>query len=707
MKTSTPLWIPSPARIARAGITRYLAWLERERRLTFADYDSLWRWSVTEIEDFWSTIWDFCGVIAHQRHRRVLDRRTMPGAQWFEGATLNYAEHSLVHARRPEFARKPAIIAQSEIRPRLEVSWSALAEQTGALGATLKRLGVRTGDRVVSYLPNIPETITALLATASNGAIWSSASPDMGAVSVLDRFRQIEPKILFAVDGYRYGGKDLDRRDVVRELVRQLPTLEAVILVPYLNSGASLDAIDVGARRVPVMSLAEATTRAAPCHFIAVPFGHPLWIVYSSGTTGMPKPIVHGHGGTTIENLKSSALHLDIGSDDRFFWFTSTSWIMWNVVVNALQSGCTIMQFDGNPGYPDINTLWRFGEREHATLFGISPAFIAMCMKAGLEPRDTFDLSRLRTIGCTGSPLTEDGYRWIYQHVHSDVMLASISGGTDPGTAFLSACPTLPIYAGEMQCRGLGVATDAFDDAGKPVMDHVGELVMTAPIPSMPLYFWGDKDGKRYFESYFETYPGVWRHGDWLQLVPRPESVTGIIYGRSDSTINRYGIRMGTSELYRVVEEFPEVADSLVVDLEYLGRESFLALFVVLREPGTGIAGIGSKGLALDGELAGRASISASGAADTGVPATLRKQLLDAIRTKLSARHVPNEAFAIPEVPRTLSGKKMEVPVKKILLGHPVEKSVNRDSMANPGSIDWFVAFARGRGITSVQTNSP
>jgi acetoacetyl-CoA synthetase len=692
-----PLWTPSAERIRTAGITRYCDWLEKERGLKFADYESLWRWSVTELEAFWRSVWDFAGVLAHQPFEHVLTHRAMPGAKWFEGATLNYAEHSLAHARRPETADLPAIICYSETRPRVEISWAALADQVGALTATLARFGVASGDRVVSYMPNIPETVSALLATAARGAIWSSCSPDMGAVGVLDRFRQIDPKLLFAVDGYRYGGKDFDRRDVVRELVRQLPTLEAVIFVPYLHSGAALDlsATDSG-RRISITTFTDATASPAVAAFTPVAFDHPLWVVYSSGTTGMPKPIVHGHGGTVIENLKSQRLHLDLRVGDRFFWFTSTSWIMWNLLVSTLHTGCTVLQFDGNPGHPDLSTLWRFAEHERANFLGISPAFIALCIKAGVKPRAQFDLGALRTVGSTGSPLTAEGYRWVYESVHPDVMLASISGGTDPGTAFLTSCPTLPVYAGEMQCRGLGVATYAYNDAGESVLGEVGELVMTEPIPSMPLYFWGDDDGKRYFESYFDTFPGVWRHGDWLKLITRPESVTGVIYGRSDSTINRYGIRIGTAEIYRVVEEFPEVADALVIDLEYLGRESYLALFVVLREPRSGIAGMGAKGPALDGVAAGEAS-RRPGVTATGVALELRARLLDAIRTKLSARHVPNDVFAIPEVPRTLSGKKLEVPAKKILLGQPVEKSVNRDSMANPASIDWFIAFARGR----------
>jgi acetoacetyl-CoA synthetase len=543
-------------------------------------------------------------------------------------------------------------------------------------------------------MPNIPQTVVALLATTSLGAIWSSASPDMGPVSVLDRFRQIEPKVLFAVDGYRYGGKDYDRRDVVRELVRQLPSLRAVVFVPYLDAAATLEDVAVAGAGHPVAVLtwSRARAEAADCAFTPVPFDHPLWIVYSSGTTGMPKPIVHGHGGTVLETLKTNLLHLDVGEDDRFFWFSSTGWIMWNLWVSTLMTGATLLQFDGNPGHPDLHTLWRLAARERLTFMGISPAFVSLCMKAGMRPREQFDLSALRTIGCTGSPLTEEGYRWIYAEVHPDLMLASISGGTDPGAAFLTACPILPVYAGEMQCRTLGGAIHAWGDDGKPRLGEVGELVCAEPMPSMPLYFWGDTDGRRYFDSYFDVFPGppnVWRHGDWLELTRRPESVTARIYGRSDSTINRHGIRMGTSELYRVVEEFDAVADSLVVDLEYLGRESFLALFVVLREPGSAIGGVGAKGPAPDGAAAARGQ--------TRVAPQLRQRLLDALRTRLSARHVPNEVYAIPEVPRTMSGKKLEVPVRKILLGQPVEKSVNRDSMANPASIDWFVAFGVAR----------
>jgi acetoacetyl-CoA synthetase len=670
---SEPIWRPSPQRIERATLTRYLDVLRRERGLEFPDYESLWRWSTTELEAFWTSIWSFCGMRSFAPYREVLRERTMPGAKWFDGATVNYADQMLWRAAEPGWAQRPAVVFSSELVERRELSWGGLAAQAGALAATMERLGVGFGDRAVSYMPNVPEAIVAVLATASRGAIWSSCAPDMGAAGVLDRFRQIEPALLFAVDGYRYGGKDFDRLETVRELVAQLPSVKAVILVPYLDGSASLgESIElpardgVPARSVAVLVWADALARPAPFTPRPVPFDHPLWIVYSSGTTGSPKPIVHGHGGTTLEYLKALSIHSDLGPDDRFFWFTSTNWIMWNMTASALIAGSTVLLYDGNPGWPDLGTLWRFAERERATYFGLSPAFVQLNVKNGMSPRARFDLSALRTVGSTGSPLTEDGYRWIYGHVHPDVLLASISGGTDPNTAFLGTCPTAPIHAGEMQARGLGAAVHAYDEAGRAVYGEVGELVCTQPMPSMPLFFWGDTDGRRYFDSYFDVYPGVWRHGDWLKLIRRPETTTGVIYGRSDSTINRHGIRMGTSELYRVVEAFDEVADSLVIDLEYLGRESFMALFVVPRAP-------------------------------HGLTDDLKRRLLEAIRTQLSARHVPNDVFAIAEVPRTISGKKLEVPVKKILLGQPPERACNRSAMANPQSIDWFVGFAAQR----------
>ncbi len=662
-----PLWVPSPERIERAGITAYLRWLAVERGLHFDTYDALWRWSVTELEAFWASVWDFCGVISHtppdadgRRYRQVLEERRMPGARWFTGARVNYAEHCLEHAGRPGNATRVMMVCESEATGRREVTGAQLCASVGALTATLARLGVGEGDRVVSFLPNIPEAMFGVLAATSLGALWSSTSPDMGPAGVLDRFRQIEPTVLLAVDGYRYGGKDFDRRAVVAELVRGLPSLRAVIFVPHLDRSATL-ALDDGAPTV--ITIAEALATPAAPVFTPLEFDAPLWIVYSSGTTGMPKPIVHGHGGAIVESRKSMRLHSDFDERDRFFWFSSTSWIMWNFQVSALMSGATVLMFDGHPAHPDPMTLFAFAARERATLIGVSPAFLSQAAKAGISPAASLDLSAVRTVGVTGSPLTEEGFRWVYQHVGRDLMLYCISGGTDPGAAFLGGCPILPVWPGEMSCRMLGCAVYAFDDAGRERIDEVGELVVTEPMPSMPQRFWGDHDGRRYHDSYFVEYPGKWRHGDWLRITPRGSA---IVYGRSDSTINRHGIRMGSSELYRVVEAFDEVADSLVVDLEYLGRPSLMALFVVPR-PGV------------------------------EVDDSLQRRLQAAIRSQLSGRHVPDLVVGIPDVPRTLSGKKLEVPVKRILLGHPVDQAVNRASMANPASIDWFIDFAARR----------
>ncbi|MEZ5661238.1 MAG: acetoacetate--CoA ligase [Burkholderiaceae bacterium] len=667
--TSNPpaiLWRPGPERLSQAHLTHFTRWLGETRGKHFGDYESLWRWSTDSLEEFWAAIWDYFEIQASQPYEQVLRERRMPGAQWFVGARLNYAQHLLARSTEADSQTRAALVFRSETVPGYSVSWADLAGQTGALMNTMRDLGVRPGDRVCAYMPNIPQTAVAVLASAGIGAVWSSCSPDMGSVGVLDRFRQIAPTVLVAVDGYRYGGKDYDRRAIVRDLIDALPSLRAVILVPYLDQDAALEAPTAGAVRI--LHWSQAVAEPAIPVYEQVAFDHPLWVVYSSGTTGMPKAIVHGHGGALLEGLKGNALHLDLGRDDRFFWFSSTSWIMWNLWLSTLARGCTALHFDGNPGYPDLDTLWHFAAQEKATFFGTSPAFLALNMKAGVEPARRFDLSALRTLGATGSPLSVDAYQWIYEHVGQDLLLASISGGTDPLAAFLTASATLPVRAGEMQCRSLGCAVQSFDDEGQAGFGRVGELVVTQPMPSMPLRFWGDDDGERYRTSYFEPWPGVWRHGDWLTLFERPEAVTSVVYGRSDSTINRHGIRMGTAELYRVVEGFDEILDSLVIDLEYLGKASRLLLFVVLRDS------------------AGQ------------VPPELARRICSALREQLSARHVPDDVIAIREVPRTMSGKKLEVPVKRILLGHSPQQALNRDAMANPASIDWFIDFASAAG---------
>ncbi|WP_370210731.1 acetoacetate--CoA ligase, partial [Alloalcanivorax venustensis] len=597
-------------------------------------------------------LWEYFYIRHSQPYTRVLDSHAMPGAKWIEGARLNLAEQVFrFHIGDPG---RPAIESRSELRGRQTLTWGELHRQIAATAASLRGLGVGPGDRVVAYLPNIPETVVAFLACASIGAVWSSCSPDMGTRSVLDRFQQIDPKVMIAVDGYRYGGKDFDRLDVVAGLRDDLPTLEHLVLLPYLDDGAALP----GAR-----SWASMIQRDAPMAFEQLPFDHPIWVVYSSGTTGMPKPIVHGHGGALINGLLNHALHLDLGPDDRFMWFTTTGWIMWNSQMSGLLTGATICLYDGNPGYPDLGTLWRFAEETGITVFGAGAAYFLNCKKAEIEPSQWVDTGRIRTVGSTGSPLPEEGYRWIMDQL-GDVLIAAISGGTDVAASYVGACPIQPVYDGEMQCRYLGTAVYAMDDDGRILDDEVGELVVTKPMPSMPLYFWNDEGGHRYHDSYFDVFPGVWRHGDWIRITPRGGAV---IYGRSDTTINRHGIRMGTSEIYRVVEELPEVLDSLVVDLEYLGRESFMPLFVVLRE-----------GVSLDEDLKGRIKAG--------------------IRDNLSARHVPNDIVAVPDVPRTLTGKKMELPIKKLLLGQSLEKVANPDAMANPESIRTYQDYAEQRG---------
>ncbi|RJG06098.1 acetoacetate--CoA ligase [Noviherbaspirillum cavernae] len=649
-----PLWTPSPQRIESSRIHDYMSWLQRERKLTFRDYDTLWQWSVDRIDEFWGSIWEYFDVQSSAGYARVLDSEKMPGAKWFDGARLNLAEQLFRFHLSEADSERPAIVSKSELRPLTQMSWREMRRQIASVAHALRGMGVQPGDRVVAYLPNLPETVVAFYACASIGAIWSSCSPDMGTPSVLDRFGQIAPKVLIAVDGYRYGGKDFDRRDVVAQLAQSLPTLEHVVLLPYLDPQAAMP---------DTRHWQELLAHDSPMVFEQLPFDHPLWVVYSSGTTGMPKPIVHGQGGVLLENLKGHGLHMDLGEDDRFLWYSTTGWIMWNSQVCGLLLGSAICLYDGNPGHPDLGTLWKFAEEARVSFFGAGSAYFANCMKAGIAPRSIADVSAIRSVGATGSPLPADAFDWIQAQLGTDVLVAPISGGTDIAACFVGCCPILPVHAGEMQCRYLGIAVYAMDEEGRALNDEVGELVVTKPMPSMPLYFWNDAGGKRYHDSYFDTYPGWWRHGDWLRITPHGGAV---IYGRSDTTINRHGIRMGTSEIYRVVESLPEVVDSLVVDLEYLGRESYMPLFVVLRP-----------GIALDDGLVRRIS--------------------DSIRSDLSARHVPNDIFAVAEIPRTLTGKKMELPVKKLLLGMAVEEVANRDAMANPGSLDYFVALAKRR----------
>jgi acetoacetyl-CoA synthetase len=628
------LWRPSAERAERASIARFARAVGRE-----GDYDELWRWSVDDLEGFWAAVWEFFDVQASEPYESVLGRREMPGAQWFPGSRLSYAEHFF----RGRDDDAVAIHHASELRELSQWTWGDLRAQTAQIAAGLRDLGVRPGDRVAAYMPNIPETIAAFLATASIGAVWSSAAPEFGARSVIDRFAQIEPKVLLAIDGYRYGGRDHDRGEVVASVAEE--TGAQVVRFGHLDgSGWPQDVV----------------AHDEPLTFEQVPFEHPLWVLYSSGTTGLPKPIVHSQGGILLEHLKKLHLHLDAQEGDRLFWFTTTGWMMWNFLVGALLTPASIVLYDGNPGSPDLGVLWDLAERTGMTTFGTSASYIASCMKADVEPRAGRDLSALRAVGSTGSPLSPEGFDWVYEHVGPDTWLFSTSGGTDLCTAFVGGVPTLPVYEGELQARSLGAKVEAFDEDGHALVGQVGELVLTEPMPSMPISFWGDDDGSRLRESYFSMYPGVWRHGDWIEITERG---TAIISGRSDSTINRGGIRMGTSEIYRAVLADDDVDDALVVDVPREGTDGWMPLFVVLRE-----------GATLDDDLVAR----------------IKRR----IREDCSPRHVPNEIHQIAEVPRTLSGKALEVPVKRILMGTPADKAASRESLANPAALDYFVDLA-------------
>jgi acetoacetyl-CoA synthetase len=650
----TLLWEPSKELKENARISDYMKWMKAEKDLSFEDYNQLWEWSVTDLEGFWASVWEYCGIKASKPYEKVLGESAMPGAEWFPGAELNYAEHVFRHAA--DRLDETAILHQSEVRSLGEVSWDELQEKTAALAAGLREMGVGRGDRVAAYLPNIPEAVIALLACASIGAVWSSCSPDFGAGSVVDRFEQIEPKVLLAVDGYRYGGKDYDRMDVVAKLQDEIPTLQKTVVVPYLSGDPDTSAL----QNVVMWDDLLAEHQGTELAFEQVPFDHPLWVLYSSGTTGLPKAIVQSQGGILIEHLKKVVLHINLGPDYRFFWFTTTGWMMWNMVVAGLLTGSTILLYDGNPGHPDMNVLWEFAQKTGMTCFGTSASYITACMKAGIEPGRDFDLSKLESIGSTGSPLPPEGFEWAYEHVKEDLWLFSTSGGTDLCSAFVGGVPLLPVRAGELQARSLGAKVEAFDEEGNPQVGDVGELVITEPMPSMPIYFWNDPGGERYRESYFDVYPGVWRHGDWIKV---KDNGACVIYGRSDSTINRGGIRMGTSEIYSAVDKVEEVADSLVVDVPRDGGSSFMPLFVVLQE-----------GVELDDDLKGRIKSS--------------------IKENASPRHVPNEIFAVSDIPKTLNGKKLEVPVKKILSGTPPEKAASKESLSNPESLNRFAELA-------------
>ncbi|WP_396430821.1 acetoacetate--CoA ligase [Limnohabitans sp.] len=676
-------------------IRLYQNWLRDQRGLSFATYNDLWRWSVTDLDAFWQSIWDYFQFESITPYTAVLANNVMPGAKWFPGAKTNYAHQVLRHAKPAHEAGFLAVISLNEKGLRQEMSWPELRRQVAAMALHLQAQGVQPGDRVAAYLPNIPEAMVAFLATVSIGGVWSICAPDMGTHAVLDRFRQIEPKVLIAVDGVSYGGRDFDRMSVVQELKDALPTVQHVIIHENLGT-LDLANCDVAASVQMATITARNAADVEAFEPMWLPFDHPLWIVYSSGTTGLPKPIVHGHGGTVIVALANKILHNDVGCSyhpnswgERFHWYSSTGWVMWNAQVAGLLNGVTCVIYDGNPGgskeNPDWGILWRMAAEEKVTFFGAGAAFFANCQKAGLDIARCGDLSGVRALGTTGSPLSPETQNWgteQFKRIGTDIWWCNLSGGTDFAGAFVGGHRELPQEAGVMQCRMLGAAVESWNEAGEPVQGEVGELVCTQPIPSMPLFFWGDQGNARYLSSYFEMYPaghgrkpgggdgpasmgGVWRHGDWLRIGNEQGQGEGcVIFGRSDATINRHGLRMGTSELYSAVEALPEVMDSMVVDLEYLGKESYMPLFVVLR-PGT----------VFDDALKAR--------------------LNNAIKVALSPRFIPNEIFLVAEIPRTLSGKKQELPIKKLMLGQPLEKVVNKDAMANPGCLEWYVDLAR------------
>lgn len=645
------LWVPSNDFIENTNIINYIKWLKREKNLAFGDYHSLWKWSVDELVAFWESIWEYFDVQSSTAYEEVLSFKEMPSAKWFTGATLNYAEHIF---RRDNYD-KTAICHASEIRPLGELNWGDFKKQVMSLATELRALGVGRGDRIAAYLPNIPETVVAMMATMSIGAVWSSVSPDFGSRSVLDRLQQIKPKVLFTIDGYQYAGKTFDRREEVVKIAEQLPTVEHFIHVPYLIVEDTIGPIE------SAKQWSELLNRPAPQHFEfeQVPFDHPLQIMYSSGTTGIPKAIVHSHGGILLESYKILTFHANLGPKSRLLFYTTTGWMMFNILTSGLLTGASIVLYDGNPAYPSIGKLWELAEQTGTTAFGASPMYVNLMKQAGLSPKDKYDLSSIESIILSGAPAGPELFEWIYKHVKEDLWLSSQSGGTDICSGFLTGVPIEPVTAGEMQARGLGVDVHAFTEDGKSVVGKVGELVVLQPMPSMPLYFLNDEGNKRLFESYFDMFPGIWRQGDNLKLTERG---TGIIYGRSDSTLNRNGVRMGTSEIYSAVESLDAVKDSLIVYLQMKESRSFMPLFVALNE-----------GAVLD--------------------ESLKQEIRDIIRNQASPKHVPDEIYAIEQVPYTLTGKKMEVPVRKILCGVPVEEAANPDAMANPTSLQYFSTF--------------
>jgi acetoacetyl-CoA synthetase len=655
VKEGDLLWTPGPEWIANTNLTAFKNWLKATRGLEFAGYDALWRWSVEDLEGFWGAIRDYFAIEFSTPAERVLGRREMPGAEWFPGARLNYAQHIL----RRERAGTDALMFLNETTPLTGVPWERFAAEVRIIATQLRKLGVKPGDRVVAYMPNIPQTMIAMLATTSIGAVWASCSPDFGSRGVLDRVTQLEPKVLFCVDGYRYSGKPFDRREELRDIIGALTSVEHVIHLPYLHPDTPTPPCD-GALSWDAL-LDHPPVPAEQFVFEQVPFDHPLWILFSSGTTGLPKSIVHGHGGILLEMNKLLAFHMDFRPDERAFFFTTTGWMMWNFLASSLMTGVCPVLYDGNPAWPEPDVLWKMAQDCGASFFGASPAYVDIMAKAGIVPGKKFDLSKLRAIMPAGSPVSPECNAWFYDNIKKDLWVGTGSGGTDCCTGFVGGVPTLPVYAGEIQARSLGVAAQAFNERGESVVDEVGELVITAPLPSMPVRIWNDEGNRRYRETYFEDFPGVWRHGDFFRVSERGGC---FVLGRSDATLNRHGIRIGTAEIYRALASVPEINDALIVNLDLPQGKFFMPLFVRLRN-----------GTTLDADI--------------------ERRIGERLRNEYTSRHVPDRIFQVPEIPMTLTGKKMEVPVRRILLGMPAEKAANTSAMANPHSLDFFVRYAR------------
>ncbi len=654
MQPGELLWTPSAERIRHANVTAFAAWLARERGRRFADYGALWRWSVGDLEGFWQALWDYFRIESSAPHTRVLGRRSMPGAEWFPGARLNYAQHVL----RGERAGGDVLLHASETRKLSALPWEVLGNQVRTLATELRALGIEPGDRVVAWMPNIPETMIAMLATTAIGAIWAGCSPDFGERGTLDRLAQLSPKLLFSVDGYRYGGKAFDRRSELRHIATSLTTLEHLVYLPYLDPADSTPPLP-SARHWRTCFERPAVS-AAQFEYTQVPFDHPLWTLFSSGTTGLPKAIVHGHGGILLENLKNATFHFDLHPDDRLFFYTTSGWMLWNFITSTPLTGAVPVLYDGHPAYPTPDALWKMADEAGVASFGASPTYVDQLRRSGIVPRERYELRALRTINLAGSPATPDSMAWFYRNVRQDLWVANGSGGTDCCTGFVGGVPTLPVRAGEIQAPQLGVSAKAFNARGESVIDEVGELVLTEPMPSMPLRFWNDPGDRRYLETYFQEFPGVWRHGDFFKIDAQGRCY---VLGRSDATLNRYGIRIGTAEIYRTLALIPEVQDSLIVNLDLPGGGFFMPLFVKL-----------APGVELD--------------------ARLEAKIRDTLRCEYTPRHVPDRIYQAPGIPHTLTGKKMEVPVRRILMGVPAEKAANRSGVADAAALDFFIAYA-------------